>query len=178
MKKDPLAEPGRRIRMIKMVDDPNPVNSGVEGTIDHVDSTGTIHVNWDDGRFLGVIPGEDEYQILPKTEDQIDFDVFEEKFTSTLPSNRSTDGAKKVKNTFKKEFAKTNPRVTNVKFEGKTEELTENVFKKLQDKFLKKKEKNTDYLGYVKDLKQITKHIDSSKPKQKDSFFKIIDHFQ
>ena len=48
-----------------MPDDPNPVDIGMEGVIDHIDSMGTLHVTWDDGRRLGVIPGEDEYELYP-----------------------------------------------------------------------------------------------------------------
>lgn len=55
---------GKRIRLIQMNDEPNPVPAGTEGIIFHVDDAGTIHVKWDDGSFLGVIPGVDEYSIL------------------------------------------------------------------------------------------------------------------
>ena len=55
---------GKRIRLIQMNDEPNSVPAGTEGTIFHVDDAGTIHVKWDDGSFLGVIIGLDEYQIL------------------------------------------------------------------------------------------------------------------
>lgn len=55
---------GMRIRLISMVDDPNPVPPGTEGTIRLIDDTGTIHVNWDNGRTLGVLPNVDKYQLL------------------------------------------------------------------------------------------------------------------
>ncbi|MDD3052607.1 MAG: DUF4314 domain-containing protein [Candidatus Cloacimonetes bacterium] len=54
----------KRIRLIEMPDDPNPIQSGTEGTILFVDDAGTIHVLWDDGRTLGVIKGVDNYEIL------------------------------------------------------------------------------------------------------------------
>jgi hypothetical protein len=54
----------KRIRLIQMNDDPNPVHSGTEGTILYVDDAGTIHVQWDDGRTLGVVIGVDKYEIL------------------------------------------------------------------------------------------------------------------
>ena len=62
--KDPRAKEGMRIRMVSMVDDPNPVPMGTEGTINFIDDMGTIHVKWDDGRLLGVIPSVDRYQLL------------------------------------------------------------------------------------------------------------------
>lgn len=54
---------GKRIRMIKM-DDPNPIQSGVEGVIERVDDMNNYHVQWDNGRFLAVIPDEDEFEII------------------------------------------------------------------------------------------------------------------
>ena len=54
----------KRVRCINMTDEFNPVKEGVEGTITCVDDMGTIHVNWDNGRRLGLVQGEDVYQIL------------------------------------------------------------------------------------------------------------------
>lgn len=54
---------GKRIRCDKM-NDPYPVPSGTEGTISHVDDVGTIHVIWDNGSMLGLVPNEDSYTIL------------------------------------------------------------------------------------------------------------------
>ena len=55
---------GKRIRLIKMEDDPNPIEPGTEGTIDHVDGMGQLQVKWDNGRRLAVIPDVDEYEII------------------------------------------------------------------------------------------------------------------
>lgn len=56
---------GHRIRLIHMgEDDPHPVEDGAEGTVDWVDSIGTIHVNWDNGRGLGLVPGIDLYEFI------------------------------------------------------------------------------------------------------------------
>ena len=54
---------GKGITLIKMGDDPNPIESGAKGTIRGVDGIGQIHVNWDNGRSLALIPGVDAYQI-------------------------------------------------------------------------------------------------------------------
>lgn len=54
---------GKRIKMIKMSPDPHPIEPGTMGTIKMVDGIGQIHVNWDNGRSLAVIPGVDEYEI-------------------------------------------------------------------------------------------------------------------
>ena len=54
---------GKRIKCISMNDD-YPVESGELGTVDLVDDMGTIHVKWDNGRRLGIVPDEDEYEIV------------------------------------------------------------------------------------------------------------------
>jgi len=54
---------GKRVRCIFMNDEYG-VPSGTEGTITSVDDIGTIHVRWDNGSGLGLVPGEDRYQIL------------------------------------------------------------------------------------------------------------------
>lgn len=55
---------GTRIQLISMADDPHPVENGVRGTVRFVDDMGTVHVDWDNGRTLGVIPGEDNFRTL------------------------------------------------------------------------------------------------------------------
>jgi hypothetical protein len=54
---------GKRIKLISMVNEQHPVESGTEGTITSV-GFDVISVQWDNGRRLGVIIGEDTYQIL------------------------------------------------------------------------------------------------------------------
>lgn len=102
---DPTAKQGMRIRMQMMVDD-RPVSSGMEGTIKWIDSLGTLHVKWDNGRTLGVIPNEDKYELLPSEEDQIDFDVFEnsaERLAKKI-SKKPISGS--IDKTFKKAYTK------------------------------------------------------------------------
>lgn len=53
-----------RVRLICMNEDPNPVPAGTEGVIDRVDDAMQLHVNWDNGRTLALIPGVDEYEII------------------------------------------------------------------------------------------------------------------
>ena len=54
---------GKKIRMILM-NDPNPIPHGVTGIITHVDDIGQIHVNWDNGSKLAVIPDVDKFEII------------------------------------------------------------------------------------------------------------------
>ena len=54
---------GTRVRLINM-NDARAVDPGTEGTVRHVDDAGTIHVNWDNGRGLSLIPGEDVWEVI------------------------------------------------------------------------------------------------------------------
>ena len=54
---------GKRVRCIHMMDE-YPILSGEEGTVDCVDDMGTIHVNWDCGRKLGLVREEDQYELI------------------------------------------------------------------------------------------------------------------
>ena len=58
---------GKRITMVEMVDEVNPIQSGMKGIITHVGG-GVINVRWDNGRNLGVIIGEDKYTISNSTD--------------------------------------------------------------------------------------------------------------
>ena len=60
---DDLTLIGKRIRCDEMMDDFNPVPMGTEGIVTHVGG-GVINVNWDNGRILGLIEGEDRYTVL------------------------------------------------------------------------------------------------------------------
>lgn len=71
-RKDPNALEGMRVKLINMIDDPNPIPSGTEGTIRLIDDAGIIHVNWDNGRRLGLIPNVDEYELEPGVKDFFD----------------------------------------------------------------------------------------------------------
>lgn len=55
---------GTRIELIAM-EDPHPVPFGTKGTVRHVDDMGTVHVDWDNGRRLGLIPWEDSFNVIP-----------------------------------------------------------------------------------------------------------------
>ena len=55
--------PGTRLELISM-DDPQAIPPGSRGTVDHVDDMGTIHMRWDSGRSLGIVPGEDSFRKL------------------------------------------------------------------------------------------------------------------
>jgi hypothetical protein len=54
---------GKRIRLTEDMNDPQPIKAGEEGTIKFTDGIGQIHVSWDNGRSLAVIPNEDKFVI-------------------------------------------------------------------------------------------------------------------
>ena len=54
----------KRIHLIKMGEDPNPIEPDTEGTIHGIGRLGDIEVTWDNGRILSLIPHLDEFIIL------------------------------------------------------------------------------------------------------------------
>jgi hypothetical protein len=59
--------PGTRIELQHM-EDPQPVPDGTRGSVAYVDDAGTIHMKWDNGRTLGLVPGEDQFRKLTPQE--------------------------------------------------------------------------------------------------------------
>lgn len=59
--------PGTRILMEHM-DDKFAVPDGTWGTVDHVDDAGQIHMRWDNGRTLAIVPQVDSFRKLTKDE--------------------------------------------------------------------------------------------------------------
>ena len=54
---------GLRVKLIYM-EDPQAPALETEGTVQFIDDIGTIHVAWDTGCSLGLVPGVDEWKIL------------------------------------------------------------------------------------------------------------------
>ena len=57
-------KPGMRIQLDFMGDDPRPIPPGTKGTVRHVDDMGTVHCDFDNGRRLGLVPGEDSFHAI------------------------------------------------------------------------------------------------------------------
>jgi hypothetical protein len=57
---------GTRIELLSSMNDIQPIESGSKGTVIAVDDIGTIHMRWDNGRGLGLIPGEDHFRVISK----------------------------------------------------------------------------------------------------------------
>lgn len=59
----PRVQPDERIRLIRHADPSSPLLPGSTGTVHSTDCLGTVHVRWDDGSALGLIPGTDEWEL-------------------------------------------------------------------------------------------------------------------
>ena len=56
---------GTRVMLVRMNDVQAPP-VGTTGTVNHVDDMGTIHVNWENGSSLGLIPDSgDLFNVIP-----------------------------------------------------------------------------------------------------------------
>ena len=63
--------PGTRIRLNSMNNPYAPVTPGTEGVVDVVDDDGQLHMKWDNGRTLAIVPGEDSFTVLPPKQETL-----------------------------------------------------------------------------------------------------------
>jgi hypothetical protein len=56
---------GQRVRLVYCSDQYTDLPVGTLGTVSLVDDMGTVHVRWDNGSRLGMIPGEDRWEAVP-----------------------------------------------------------------------------------------------------------------
>ena len=54
---------GKRVKLTEPMNDPFPIEVGSEGEVCNV-GFDTINVKWDNGRTLGLIIGEDKFEII------------------------------------------------------------------------------------------------------------------
>jgi hypothetical protein len=55
---------GLRIRLVSTSDPYTRLVTGDEGVVTDIDDIGTVHVKWDNGSSLGLIPREDSWEVL------------------------------------------------------------------------------------------------------------------
>jgi len=63
-------KPGDRIRLVAMLDDPDPILPGATGTVVSVRQQGTwaqVDVKWDNGRALMLVVPPDEFEVISDT---------------------------------------------------------------------------------------------------------------
>lgn len=56
---------GRRIKLVLCTDQHTKLEPGMHGTVSIVDDLGMLHVAWDNGAGLGLVPGKDQWEVLP-----------------------------------------------------------------------------------------------------------------
>lgn len=61
---------GTRIELICMDDPYTPIESGMKGTVNIIDDAGTLHMKWDNGRTLGIVPGEDQFKVIGESSEE------------------------------------------------------------------------------------------------------------
>lgn len=59
---------GTRILLLGMDDPFAPIPAGTRGSVSLVDDIGQIHMKWDNGQTLAIIPGEDNFRRLTEEE--------------------------------------------------------------------------------------------------------------
>ena len=52
---------GCRVELYRMEDPWSPVPAGTKGTVVCVDDAGQLHMQWDNGRTLALVPGPDSF---------------------------------------------------------------------------------------------------------------------
>ena len=96
--------PGTRIRLNAMDDPYAPILPGTEGEVDFVDDAGQLHMKWDNGRSLALIPGEDSFTVLPPKLTSLKLYIHTAgRSTATLPaagspSSRCWSGCGRIRN--------------------------------------------------------------------------------
>lgn len=60
---------GTRIELIELNDPYANIETGTQGTVKFVDGVGTLHMEWDNGRTLGIILDEDKFKVLSRPQE-------------------------------------------------------------------------------------------------------------
>lgn len=55
---------GKRVRLVQCDDPWTKLEPGSLGTVDGIDSAGTVQVKWDSGSRLGMVRGIDKYEVV------------------------------------------------------------------------------------------------------------------
>ena len=56
--------PGTRIRLDSAMKDPQPIPKDMTGTVQGIDDAGQLLMEWDNGRGLSLVPGEDDFSVV------------------------------------------------------------------------------------------------------------------
>lgn len=87
-----LLGPGARIALVHTADPHTRLEPGAMGTIQFIDDAGTVHVLWDSGSTLGLIPGQDRWRPLHPRWDTQHWEQARPKSDSTLDTTTEDTG--------------------------------------------------------------------------------------
>ena len=59
---------GTKIQLISMRDEKYPILPGTIGVVTHIDDMGSIHMKWQNGSSLAIIPEVDSFRVAPAAE--------------------------------------------------------------------------------------------------------------
>jgi len=59
-----MVQVGDRVELVRCSDPYTRLRPGMQGTVEFVDGIGTVFIAWDDGSSLGLIPGEDVFEMV------------------------------------------------------------------------------------------------------------------
>lgn len=65
-----MTKEGDRVKLVRLGDHTELLATGDEGVVDLIDDAGTVHVRWDNGANLGLIPRRDQWVTLPPNESE------------------------------------------------------------------------------------------------------------
>ena len=54
---------GTKLQMITMRNEKYPIPPGTVGEVTHIDDMGSIHMKWENGSFLAIIPEVDSFRV-------------------------------------------------------------------------------------------------------------------
>lgn len=60
--------PETKIKLLKDMDDKQPILAGTIGIVDYIDCEGQLHMKWENGRTLALIPEVDQFEVISKPE--------------------------------------------------------------------------------------------------------------
>jgi hypothetical protein len=64
-----IAKQGDGVRLLATSDSHVELEPGALGTVEFVDSMGTVHVRWDSGATLGLVADEDSFELVDGEEE-------------------------------------------------------------------------------------------------------------
>ena len=182
-------EPGDRIKLVSMLDDPLPIKPGTEGTVTKVqDSIGVISVDWDNGRSLNIIKGVDSFTILDdeiipdSTVESVDlikkYNISNKELQLEIEKGLN-DELNFTKDTMVAKFIVMENLNKDLNYYSK-QNITENFFGSMGNAFGKKQNRDDQYDmdEMVSHIEKIKKTIDSSDYYQKETIQNMIENFR